>query len=153
MILSCLFFTIVLFSNITLATPLGKNVNDSSAKAKVSTQSLKVISKVSSLGAAYSIRETTDDIRTLKEFVREDGVVFAVSWQGLGRPDFSEIFGDYYSEYSRELKSQMKGRHRNRMQVNASGIVVTNSGHGSFMQGLAYIPNLLPVGMAPGDLK
>lgn len=134
---------------------LGVKINNSSvqSKAQVDPTSIKTSAKTSSLGAAYSVREIDNGIRIVKEFVDSEGVVFAISWEGLGRPDFSEIFGDYYDDFVNESKAQFKSRNRKSMNVQASRIVVTNSGHGSDMRGLAYLPAFLPSGVAPEDLK
>lgn len=140
------------------ATGLGQKINDATvqSKAEVSTsQKMKITAKTSSLGSAYSVREITNTARVMREFVDSEGVVFAVAWKGEGRPDFTVIFGDYYSQYKSALMASrwMQPRNRNRLFINTSDIVVKNTAMGSMMSGFAYIPNLLPAGVAIEDLK
>ncbi|HEX7674020.1 MAG TPA: DUF2844 domain-containing protein [Bdellovibrio sp.] len=140
------------------ATGLGRKINDVTVQSKAeasSSQKMKITAKTSSLGAAYSVREITTSARTVREFVNADGVVFAVAWVGEGRPDFTDVFGDYYSKYKTALAQSRltQPRVRNHLAINTSDIVVKNSAMGSMMKGFAYIPNLLPSGVAAEDLK
>ena len=137
------------------ATGLGQKINDATVQSKsqaVVSQKMKITAKTSSLGAAYSVREIANDARVMREFVDSEGTAFAVAWKGEGRPDFTEVFGDYYSKYKQAMQTTLR-RDRNHLAVNSSDIVVKNSAMGTRMKGFAYIPSLLPPGVAAEDLK
>ncbi len=123
------------------------------SKSLATNPSVRVMAKTSSLGSTYSVKTVTSDVRMMKEYLNSDGVVFAVSWSGLGAPNFAEIFGSYYAEYQAQVKARIHGRSRNRLHLEGASLVVSNIGHGSSMMGLAYVPSLLPPGVAPEDLQ
>jgi hypothetical protein len=145
------------------ATPLGERspvegsvlISSTATASKSLSQnpSVRIMAKTSSLGSTYSVKTVTSDVRTMKEYLNSDGVVFAVSWSGLGAPNFAEIFGSYYTEYQAQVKARLHGRSRNRLQLEGASLVVSNVGHGSSMMGLAYVSSLLPPGVAPEDLQ
>jgi hypothetical protein len=123
------------------------------SKSIASFPSVRVMAQTSSLGSTYSVKTVISDVRTMKEYLNSDGVVFAVSWSGLGAPNFAELFGSYYTEYQAQVKARIPGRSRNRLHVEGASLVVSNLGHGSSMIGLAYVPSLLPPGVVPEDLQ
>lgn len=146
----------VFLGEVAQAAGLGDSVATVSSYAKVtaSNDNLKISAKTSSLGATYSVRETTDDLRKLKEFVTGDGVIFAISWEGVGAPNFSEIFGKYYDDFKKERDSSLRQRkNRKALSLKTSDIVVNSFGQGAFMSGSAYVTSLFPPGLAPEDLK
>ena len=138
------------------ATPLGQRTSASGAVNKSVTvpgQKIQLKAMTSSLGSSYSVKTVTDEARTMKEFINSDGVVFAVSWDGYGRPDFAEIFGTYYADYQMQLKTRNRAIGRNVVATGDSQFVITNISRGPVMMGLAYVPGLLPAGVAAEDLK
>jgi len=153
----CILISFIGGGGIAQATALGEKVPEVSAQqVKSQTNSnLKISQKVSSLGVSYSVQETEQEGQLMKEFVNSDGVVFAVSWKGLGPPDFSDILGKYYKDFQAQSQSNslLQAHSRNRMNIKTTDIVVRNSAHGSSMRGLAYVPALLPAGVAVEELK
>ncbi|MDG0817411.1 DUF2844 domain-containing protein [Bdellovibrio svalbardensis] len=137
------------------AAALGERASDISVQAKAGTSSnLKVstAAKTASLGAAYTVRETVSEIRTLKEYMTADGTTFAISWTGVSAPNFSEIFGVYYSEF-KTVRDSRTTRSRRVMALQTSNIVVNSVSLGDTMTGIAYVPKLLPAGLIAEDLK
>ncbi|QDK37458.1 DUF2844 domain-containing protein [Bdellovibrio sp. NC01] len=139
------------------AAALGENISsNSSLQAKVSAQStsnMKTSSKTSSLGASYTVREITEDVRVIKEYVNSSGVVFAVSWSGTGLPDLAATFGSYYAAYKEKVAAKTPNRNRRIATVETADLVFSNMTVGASMKGMAYISKLLPAGLAPEDLQ
>ncbi len=89
----------------------------------------------------------------VREFFRPDGSIFAVSWSGARPPDLSLLLGRYYDEYRAALeipRSQIDHRH---LAIETTHLVVHQTGHMRDLHGMAYMPSLLPQGLAPGALQ
>lgn len=101
----------------------------------------------------FSVHEITSDSNTVKEFVGDDGVVFAVSWRGTFRPDLKALFGSYYDEYHARdaARPRMMGRHP--ISITTDRLIVQKGGHMRDVHGLAYIPSKMPAGVQPEDLQ
>jgi len=147
--------TLVFGSSIAHAAALGEKIAEVAVQAKTTTTALsnvKISAKTSSLGASYSVRETVSTLRTLKEYVTADGLTFAISWSGVSAPDFSEIFGKYYSDF-KQVRDSRKVRSRKVLELKTSDLVVNSISTGSEMTGIAYVPSLFPAGLVAEDLK
>ena len=96
----------------------------------------------------FTIHEMTQDNGTVtREFVRPDGTVFAVSWQGPQRPNLRQLFGDsYFTRFQSDNKTNPRIRMRRALASNHSDFVVRTGGHSGAFWGFAYLPQT-----APGD--
>ncbi len=103
-------------------------------------------------GESYSIHEMTLGGRMVKEFLRPDGKVFAVSWSGVSQPDLSVLLGSYYSEYQIAAAKQ-KVRRRGSQIIRSQHVTVERSGHMRDVRGKAYLPDLMPRGTSPSELQ
>ncbi len=108
----------------------------------------------------YTVHEIqTASGTTVKEFVTPGGTVFAVAWQGPFIPDLQQLFGNYYGQFQqaateRRQQAQQRGiRYRGPLVIRQSGLVVESGGHMRGYVGKAYIPDLLPQGVQPGDIQ
>ena len=89
----------------------------------------------------------------VKEFTRSDGTVFAVAWQGPGRPDLRQLLGEHFDTIQADAAARV-GRHMRRpLSVNRSDLVVTTGGHPGAFWGAAMIPQLQPAGFAASSVK
>jgi hypothetical protein len=102
----------------------------------------------------YSIREISAETGMhVREFLNQDGVVFAVSWSGPALPDLQQILGTHFAEYSAALAALTHpGMHRS-VRVASSGLVVESGGHLRAYAGRAYLPALVPAGVSAADLR
>lgn len=82
-----------------------------------------------------------------------DGTVFAVTWNGLGEPDLSQLFGTFYNEYEQANKGTATPTGRLPKKVQSDNLVVFKSGHMRHVTGKAYNPNLVPSGFNLKDLQ
>jgi hypothetical protein len=102
----------------------------------------------------YSVREISAETGMhVREFLNQDGVVFAVSWSGPALPDLQQILGTHFAEYSAALAALTHpGFHRS-VRVASSGLIVESGGHLRAYAGRAYLPALVPAGVTPADLR
>jgi len=98
--------------------------------------------------ATYAVHEMTlDSGTTTREFVRPDGTVFAVSWQGPQRPNLKQLFGDsYFSRFQSDNKANPRIRMRRALASTHSDFVVRSGGHSGAFWGFAYLPQTAPGG-------
>ncbi len=96
----------------------------------------------------FTIHEMTLDSGTVaREFVRPDGTVFAVSWQGPQRPNLKQLFGDsYFSRFQSDNKANPRIRMRRALASTHSDFVVRTGGHSDAFWGFAYLPQMAPGG-------
>jgi len=100
----------------------------------------------------YSIHEITAPSGTLvREYVAENGRVFAVSWSGPFLPDLRQILGASYEQYRQAPKSaHARGRG---VAIDQPGLVVRSSGRMRSFHGFAYLPAQLPQGVTPEEIR
>ncbi|HTH62513.1 MAG TPA: DUF2844 domain-containing protein [Paraburkholderia sp.] len=128
------------------AARIMKNASGATANASAST---------ASGSAPYTVRQTTLASGTVvREYVSSDGTTFGVAWNGPSMPDLSELLGSYFPQYASALQAnRQSGRLHGPGVVNQDQLVVRSGGHmGSFV-GDAWLPQALPAGVAPSDIK
>ena len=106
---------------------------------------------VASSTSAYTIEELKMDGTTVHEFLTSDGVIFAVSWRGIARPDLSQLLGSYYSIYTAARESSPHARRQ--AVVTSNNLVVRHGGHMRDLRGQAVLTNLVPDGVKVEDLQ
>ena len=90
----------------------------------------------------------------VREFVSPTGIVFGVAWQGPSRPDLQQLLGGYFAEFTQAAKAQKERQPGRRMlRIEEPGLVVENGGHARAFHGRAYIPQMVPAGVAPEDIQ
>jgi len=89
------------------------------------------------------------------EYVSPSGTVFAVAWHGQFPPPMQQILGVYFPQYTTALQTQPNTKiygHRP-LNIQEQGLVVQAAGHMRAHYGRAYIPNLLPQGVAADQIQ
>jgi len=95
----------------------------------------------------------------VREFVSPAGAVFGVAWDGQFPPDFQQLLGPYYQQVqqaSAQAKQNAEGAPRQRrgpVAVDSPGLVFSQTGHVRSFHGQAYIPQMLPQGVKPSDIR
>ncbi len=134
----------VFFSSSAYAT-LGEHVSQITENEG---RFLKVSNKrITQASSAYTVHELTVDGATVKEYADANGVVFAVSWNGMKTPDLSVIFGSYYTEYKVERENIVRVKGVRSVSVKTGSLVVNSGGHMRNLNGFAHIPSLVPAGL------
>ena len=110
-----------------------------------------VTTTTSSTSLNYSTQQMHDDVgNVITEYVTTKGVVFALTWHGLFKPDLHQLLGDYFTTYL-SVEGQSSGRQA--QIVDQTSVVIVSEGRLRHFHGYAYIPALMPSGFLLGDLK
>jgi hypothetical protein len=142
-----------------LLLPLTAHAALGDDEASVSTDAvgLKAVHRAAartaaSASAAYTVHELqTTAGTTIHEFVSTAGVVFAVTWKGPFMPDMRLLLGRYFATYANAPRDPAS--RRSYLSIRRADLVARSSGHMRAFTGLVYVPQLLPAGVDPGDLK
>jgi hypothetical protein len=101
----------------------------------------------------FTVHEINSKGHLVQEFVSPDGIVFAVTWKGVSQPDLSVLFGTYFNEYRNASTRQKRPKGRVPIVLETSNIVVERFGHMRDVRGRAYVPDLLPEGVTPEEIR
>jgi hypothetical protein len=103
--------------------------------------------------SAYSVHEIqAPSGYTVREYVSPGGSVFAVSWSGPGGLDLQSLLGVYFDEFRRNAAARPFPAQRP-LLLNLPGLVVEQSGQMRAIRGRAYVPQLLPSGVDPNEIR
>ncbi len=116
-------------------------------------EALSAVPGASEIRKGYTVQELDSDSTTIREYVSGSGVIFAVAWNGLVRPDLTQLLGSYASEYQRTLEETPREPGRRRFLVKTNDVVVEQWGHMRNLQGRAYVPALIPPGVEIDEIK
>jgi hypothetical protein len=97
------------------------------------------------------VHELTSSTVSVREFVTPSGIVFAIAWSGLTRPDLAQLLGSYYGEYRRAATREPGGRRPR--HVETAQVVVETWGHARALRGRAWLPALTPAGVNLDDVQ
>ena len=102
--------------------------------------------------ATYSVHEIKAATGTkVREFVSPTGKVFAVAWQGPSTPDLRQLLGQYFDQYAQAIQSKRAGRAP--VSIQQPGLVVEAGGRMRSFSGRAYLPQMMPEGVATASLQ
>ena len=101
----------------------------------------------------YRVHEIVEPEHKVREYVTPDGVVFAVTWRGMGQPDLQQLFGAFYQEYQEADIASHRPVGRAPKKVKSTNMITEKFGHMRDVRGRAYIPNLVPAGVDLKDIK
>jgi hypothetical protein len=102
----------------------------------------------------FDVQEiTADSGMRVREFLNQSGVVFAVSWSAPVMPDLQPLLGAHYAAYCAALAALTHaGLHRS-VRIASSDLVIESGGHLRAYVGRAYLPALIPAGVALTELR
>jgi len=90
----------------------------------------------------------------VREYLTSTGTVFGVVWEGATIPDMRQLLGPYFERYQQEaarLAANRKGH--GPLVVDLGDLVVQNGGHPRAFKGRAYLPRLVPAGVATDIIR
>lgn len=95
----------------------------------------------------YSVQETQLASGVLvREYIAPSGKVFAVAWEGPVMPDLQQVLGNYFNQYLDAANHSPASR--GPLTINQTDLVVQSAGRMRAFFGRAYVPSLLPQGVA-----
>jgi len=131
------------FASATLGEPVNsatKNLSSSNISAKTTTEK-------------YSIREYEQNGNTVREYASASGIVFAVGWNGISKPDLETLFGSYFNEYLESLNAVPKQYGAKTISMKTAKMVIRRGGRMRDQRGFAFVPSLVPEGVRIEDLQ
>ena len=100
----------------------------------------------------YTIHEITASTGVLvREYMSPSGSVFAIAFNGPVLPDFKQLLGAYYDRYVQAQHSNQYG-HRP-LAIQDGDFVLQITGRMRAFRGVAYLPNLAPVGVRAEEIR
>jgi len=103
----------------------------------------------------YDVHAISSDARTVREYVSRQGQVFAVTWHGPVPPDLRQLLGDYFPRFQSAAVAAHQhspGQHRI-FTLAQSDLVIQSMGRLRSFRGIAYLPALVPAGVAIDQLQ
>jgi hypothetical protein len=90
---------------------------------------------------------------SVREFVGLDGIVFGVGWSGPAPADLPQLLGGYVAEYTSGAAAATRPGLRRGVRVDLPDLFVETGGHLRAYAGRAFLPTLVPAGVAPADIR
>lgn len=130
---------------------LGQNM------ASVATDRIRLKARIASephSGYTDNILETGGGT-TVHEYTTDDGMVFAVSWQGPKRPDLKQLFGkSYFDRFQADnTRSASRIHMRRALASSHTDFVVRTGGYSGASWGYAILPGLTPATFTPQEFQ
>jgi hypothetical protein len=111
----------------------------------------------SAASASYTARQATLPYGTVeREYVGQDGTVFAVAWRGPHRPSLTALLGaGYATQASQMARAAIEKGQGSRTQAGVSNaqLGVRAIARQRFSEGVAWIPSKLPAGVSVDSLE
>ncbi len=101
----------------------------------------------------YTVQVVGSDAVTVREYISPSGIVFGVAWNGMTRPDLTQLLGTYFTEYQQARKQAPPKPGRRFSRVKTDRVIVETWGHMRNLQGRAYAPALIPSGVTIDEIK
>jgi hypothetical protein len=144
--LAAILSVLIIFSGPALATLGGDEASIVSDQAQMKA-SRRILST-----STYTTHEIQIASGTLvREYISAQGQVFGVTWKGPALPDLQQILGSHFANYG----AAARGKHirHGPVLVQQPELVIQSGGHMRAFFGRAYIPQLLPAGVAGDELQ
>jgi hypothetical protein len=101
---------------------------------------------------SYDLYEgRTGDGLYIREYLNRAGVVFCVTWYGVGSPNVGALLGTYAGRYYAAALVHRGGHHI--LTVNAADFVLTLLRLPRGWRGQAYLPTAIPEGVSRAELR
>ncbi len=139
---------------LSLAAPVASQAELGGKYASVVADGARMHAKLRSLPATnYTVHSLTlANGGEVRQYATADGTVFAVGWNGPGRPDLRQLLGGHFDAVQAD-NAPVRGRFRRHpLAVQRSDFVMRSSGHSGAFSGIAYLPQALPTGVSEKDL-
>jgi Protein of unknown function (DUF2844) len=90
---------------------------------------------------------------SVREYLNQDGIVFAVNWSGPVPADLQQLLGAHFATYAAAVAAVAHpGIHRS-LRLESSGLIVELGGHLRAYSGRAYLAALIPSGLTAEEFQ
>jgi hypothetical protein len=111
------------------------------------------LAAATSAPAGFNINASTLPGGTsVREYVNDNGLVFAVSWSGPFLPDLRNLLGQHFQTFTSESARRPKAGH-SRVVVKQQDVTIESTGHMRAYSGRAWVNSLLPPGFNTDDIE
>jgi len=86
----------------------------------------------------------------VREYLGNDGKIFAVAWQGPFRPNLRDLLGSYYETYLAAAGPRIA---RGPINISLPGLVIHMSGHQRAFYGRVYLADQVPQGLSTDEIR
>ncbi|MBK9324592.1 MAG: DUF2844 domain-containing protein [Bdellovibrionaceae bacterium] len=138
---------------ILCVSPAFATLGEATTTINIDVAKLKASQKPMVTSEKYTVHEMIADGNTIREYSNSDGIVFAVSWRGISKPDLSILFGAYFNEYISTIEKSTKQHGKRSVSMETSKMVLKRGGRMRDQRGFAYVPSLVPVDLNVEDLS
>jgi hypothetical protein len=157
-----------LLSALFLALPMWATLGDNAASVLSDQAHMQGSTLHSTDNKTYVVHEiSTSWGGKIREYVSPGGAVFGVVWEGQFSPNLQQLMGPYYQQARQARQAQAEQATESAQTASGSvvhtrrapvviqtpGLVVHETGHTRSFHGLAYIPQLIPQGVQPSDIR
>jgi hypothetical protein len=146
----CLELLAAVFVN---AQQVEATLGESAASIESDKNVLSAVHRAKTVRDSFTVQEIESGSTTVREYISPSGVVFGIAWNGLIRPDLTQLLGAYAGEYEEALQQTFRQPGRRRLQVKTNRVVVQQWGHMRNLQGRAYVPSLIPPGVSVDEIR
>lgn len=104
----------------------------------------------------FSVQELVlTDGTAVREYVDASGVVFGVAWDGMSIPPLAQLLGEDLLAKTRAAfeAGRSKRAGHGPVSVETSDVVFHSGGHPQAFFGNAYLPQRMPAGVSPADIR
>jgi hypothetical protein len=136
-----------------LPHPVAAALGGARASVEADRQALRGEPLPRTSGAGFDVERIDLHGTTLREYVRPDGQVFAVAWEGIAHPDLRVILGASADAWIAARRAAPPSAARAQRRVTAGDVVVETWGHMRHLGGRAIARALVPPGVADEDLR
>jgi len=143
---------IVLAANLICAATSRAGLGDDAAGVVADARALQGVVHIQS-SPLFDIHEiNADNGLIVREYVNQDGLVFAVTWRGPVQPDLQRMLQARFAQYNQARAALTQPGLRRALRIASPDLVVETGGHLRAYSGRAYFPKLVPAGASAADL-
>jgi hypothetical protein len=111
------------------------------------------VSQKRGLNNNFSITTTTQSTGTvINEYTDNNGVIFAITWEGPVPPNLEELLGEHFTAY-KDPKNVVAHHSHSNLAVSDGNLIVQVKGHMRAFTGIAYLKNAIPQGVNVSQIQ
>lgn len=135
------------------ASPARAALGEAEASVSRDREALAAAARGTTDRGTHTVHELERGGTTIREYVSPQGLVFAVTWEGLANPDLRTLLGTYAAEYEQAAAASRRVKGRRAQRVIAPRVVVERWGHMRDLHGRAFVPDLVPQGVSLDEIR